>query len=515
MLSPRVRRLLVLVGVPLGLTFVLLGAIEVASRIWERGIRRDNPRDLEARELETRTLPRKGASELRVFLFGGSSVYGVPVPQVAFVAQTRYWLTRLYPNRDIRLYNFAYPSRPTAWVRDQFIRRLQDQPDLMIVISGHNEFLQDPQDTRSADLRQILERHSATMRMVEFATRKFRMQREENVMPAQIQPWDRQSAAYRSRVAAFEGYLNEMISLASARGIKLVIGTLPSNLADWPPVYKRLAGRDAHYPELISRIQDLLRGGSYPAASDALAEGFQRYPEDATLYFLRGKLQAAKGNDADALASFTLARDLDPLPYRTTSELNSIIRKKATARGVVLLDLERSYGQRSKDGLVGLELIGDNVHGTPLGESITTQAILDLMAREGFLGPSLTISPECCPLNEFLTDAGYFKPDALLHLNVLLEYARYVMKTPHLNYDLSRKYLSDALQVDQNSWEVWANLATISYLSGDPSQGAREFERAKSLRHAPLDGSDRGRTPYLKEALEIAARWAAGGSSSH
>jgi len=95
------RRALRIIAVNLAVTCALLVAAELACRHVER-VKNESllPANL-------RKLPPKGPSELRVFAFGGSTVYGVPVPEVAWVAQIQYWLKRLYPDRDIRVYNFG------------------------------------------------------------------------------------------------------------------------------------------------------------------------------------------------------------------------------------------------------------------------------------------------------------------------------------------------------------------------------------------------------------------------
>src|SRR5208283_2991682 len=101
----------------------------------------------------------------------------------------------------------------------------------------------------------------------------------------------------------------------------------PSNVSDWPPVYKMLPGRDQRYLDTVSRIQNLTRDGKYREASDALTAGLSSYPDDAMLYFLRGQLQSAMGDNTGARESFVKAKDLDPLPWRTLSQINSIIRR--------------------------------------------------------------------------------------------------------------------------------------------------------------------------------------------
>jgi tetratricopeptide (TPR) repeat protein len=412
-----------------------------------------------------------------VFTFGGSTVYGVPAPAVGFVTQIQYWLQHLYPDRQIHVYNFGWPGLDTSDVLQELTRRLDDRPDLLIVITGHNEFLGPRSERRLNNIRDALSRF-ATMRMVRRGIERITKSKEEYVMPCQVSPWDRESPYFNSRIPSFEKSMNLIVERARQRGVKVIVGTLPSNLADWPPVYKRLPGRDQPYRDTIAGIQKLLRDRRYQEASDAVTAGFSLYRDDAMLYFLHGKIQSAMGNYPDARDSFVKARDLDPIPVRTSSQLNSIIRKVASGdNGVYLVDLEKLYEEHADNGLVGFDLILDNVHSTPLGESIITETMIQKMNEIGFLPFSPTLR-ECCPVSTFLADAGYLAPKSQLHLRALLDIGTYVMKTPFLNFEASRKYLLEAKEIDESSWEVWANLATLSYLTGDAKTGATELKRA-------------------------------------
>jgi tetratricopeptide (TPR) repeat protein len=493
-----------LAAVNLTILLGLLAVLELGSRFLEHGAHK--PTSAETDVSEELQLPPKSSSELRVFMFGGSTVYGSPVPEVAFVSQTEYWLRQLFPDRNIKVYNFGSPGRDMRFVRNRFAHRLADRPDLAVVITGHNEFLQStPRHTSIADLHAALSQHLATMRLVDRVVNQFRTARKAYVMPDRIVPRDRQSVSFASKVSSFEADFKDMIARAQQRGVKLIVGTLPANVADWPPVYQRLSNRDNQYSELVSRIQGLILIAKYREASAAISAGFSAYNEDAMLYFLRGKVQAAEGAYSDALTSFITAKDLDPVPWRALSQLNSIVRRAATGKsGVYLIDLEKVYQERAEHGLVGLDLIADNVHGTPLGESISAHAIIEAMFQIGFLPRPEKTRADCCPVAPFLAHVGYLQPKSALHLQFLLKNAKYVMKSPFLDFELGRKYLMDALDVDANSWEVWANLATVSYLTGQRAAGDRQIARATELYHGPLDSNDRVHTPYLKEAVEAA-----------
>ncbi len=499
MASPKTRRILWIAIINLVVAFALLAVIELFCRHLEQvQIERHEPARL-------RQLPPKGPLELRVFAFGGSTVFGLPVPEVGFVAQMQYWLRRLYPDRNIQVYNFGSPGMDTAYALRQLTRRLDDQPDLVIVITGHNEFF-GPHAGRIDRLRETLRVRFATMRILQLGADRITRSKKRNVMPCLVAPWDRESASFKSRMATFEEEMNLIVRRTSQRGVKLILGTLPSNMADWPPVYKGLSGRDKHYSERVSAIQELLAEGRYQEASDAVKVGFSLYGEDAMLHFLQGRILAAMGDYPEAQESFVKARDLDPVPYRATSQINSIIRKAASrVPGVYLVDLEKEYQQHAANGLIGFDLIVDNCHSTPLGESVTAQALIQKMTEIGLLPPSGEAQDACCPVRSFLADAGYLAPKSAVRFRGLLNDAKYVMKTPFLDFEASRMYLLEAMMVDENSWEVWANLATLSYFAGDNAAGATELRRAMELHRTPLDIDDRGATPYLKEALEYSA----------
>jgi tetratricopeptide (TPR) repeat protein len=498
MASRRTRRPLLIAAANLGVLLALLGVTELACRFLARAT-------TELRHPEQHKLPPKDASELRVFAFGASTVWGEPVPEVGFVAQMQYWLQRLYPDRDIKIYNFGQPGKDTGYVLNELTRRFDDKPDLMIVVTGGNEFVWwvPATEGRIARARDMLSTHFATMRLLQWAMARFMKSQEEFLMPCQVQPWDRQSVAFKNRMSTFTRNMGLIVEQAHQRGVKLIVGTLPSNIADWPPVYKKLAGRDQRYSETVLRIQGLIREAKYQGASEAVKDGFQIYADDAMLYFLQGRIQSANGDYAAARDSFLKAKDLDPFPWRTSSEINSTIRKLAAGvPDVYLVDLEKEYGEHSANGLVGFDLIADNVHGTPRGESVSAQAMMQAMAAVGFLPSPAKLQQECCPLSTFLADSGYLKPKSPLLLHALLDTATFAMKSPFLNYDASRMYLFKALQVDEGSWEVWANLATLSYLTGDTADGSQQLQRATELHRGPLNTSDRDSTPYLKEALE-------------
>ena len=99
---------------------------------------------------------------------------------------------------------------------------------------------------------------------------------------------------------------------------------------------------------------------------------------------------------------------------------------------------------------------------------------------------------------------GFVDSNQELKIAYYLENARYAMKPPFFHFLAARWNLQEALKLDENNWEAWANLATVSFFSGDVVRGREQLARAYRLRGRRFDLDDREAHPLLREALERA-----------
>src|SRR5690606_36369914 len=89
-------------------------------------------------------------------------------------------------------------------------------------------------------------------------------------------------------------------------------------------------------------------------------------------------LQTSNGT---ARAEFAAARDLDALPFRTTSRSNKTIREAAEAfKGVRLLDLEEDL--EAGHGLPGNDLFLDHVHYNFEGNYLVARRLAETVAQQ-------------------------------------------------------------------------------------------------------------------------------------
>ena len=488
-------------GLGVAATLAALVLLELGARGFERLVPADPSARRRPRIIE---LPEPVPGAYRIFLYGGSTVAGAPVNEFSFAAQLEFWLRRLAPDRPLQIVNFAVSGRPSGFVLAELERTLPAAPDLAIVLTAHNEFLNWEPDTRFEAWRRRA-RHqlekTATGRVFRRLGKTLRRARKDRLrLPSQIEPEDREGAKFRERVAGYRRNTREIVSRLREARVPLILATGPANLSDWPPVH-RFTHDDA-YERAVLEAGARIERGELDGARGALTRLRAAHPSDPMLRFLAGRSDASRGRVRSASEHFDAARDGDPLPWRVLGAFNDHVRRLATADGVHLADLDLAFRRVAADGLVGWELVADNCHPTPQGNAVIARELLGVMARERFFLAGLTGLPalerQATRFREVVLDE---QPG--LWLEYLLRNASYVMKWPFLHFAAASAYLDEAHALAPDDWRVWANRGTVSVLEGRVEEGRRQLERAAELHGGPLREGDRGPTPYLREARAI------------
>jgi lysophospholipase L1-like esterase len=83
----------------------------------------------------------KKENAFRVFVLGGSSTAGWPyVPNAAFSRHIKRRLELLYPKNTIEVINLGISAINSYSLRDFIPGIIKQQPDLVIIYAGHNEY---------------------------------------------------------------------------------------------------------------------------------------------------------------------------------------------------------------------------------------------------------------------------------------------------------------------------------------------------------------------------------------
>ena len=304
-----------------------------------------DPRRAPAVSIDTTWFPAlKAPGTLRLFVQGESSAAGFPYGRwaspAAFLQQR---LQRAYPERNVEVINTGMAAVTSYVLLDFADEIIAQQPDAVIIYTGHNEYLgiggvgsslasaNSPALARAiAKLRRLhlyraLERGLGSLGAgpdpiaAREGTLMSRVAAERSI------PLD--SPLYQRGVQQFRGNLERLLEKYRSAGIPVFIGTLASNERDQPPFVS----------------------GADPANSAARP-------------FERGRTLEAAGKTAEARLEYLAAKDRDELRFRAPEEFNEVIRKAAAAAGATVVDVQGTLAAASRNGIIGADLMLEHVH---------------------------------------------------------------------------------------------------------------------------------------------------------
>lgn len=483
---PRRRRVrLALLGAGVSLAFLL--AVELSLRMVEAQRNRIQ-------------LPAKAAGAFRVVALGGSTVQGQPLVEVGFVAQLADGLRRLQTSRPIDVINLGHYGRASNYVVEVLRKVIDQKPDLVVVLSAHNELLDRP--GRHSGAVAFLQRFALTRALLSLKRGPARRHDVFFTIPTPITPYDHDAPWIGDRLKRYRANLEEIARIAASRGVPLLLLTAPSNLADWPPAHRALLRPkvDLGYEDNVTCLTDLIAMGDLVVAGLEVDHQIAVHGRDPMFLFLKGRILREAGSVPQARDLFLEARDRDPFPYRVLSATNDSIRALGGRPAPQVVDIERHFESLTGDGLVGFDLMADNCHPNPVGHSVIAMALVEEIRRAGWL--KLTEDPVSNAevfFRRFVGSLGGREQRDRIEVDWRLGTAGYSMKAPFYHFAISRRYLETARELAPDDWRVWANMGTISILEDRP-EGRTELSRARELKSSPLDPDDRVTHPFLKEA---------------
>lgn len=346
----------------------------------------------------------KPAGTCRIFVLGESAAMGIPDPSTSFARVLEVMLRDRFPKHRFEVINTAMVAINSHAVVDIARECARAQPDLFVVLLGNNEVVGPfgaagvigpytpsrrliraslwVKDTRLGQLM------SAGLRLLPLAGK------------AAPRYWDGMAMFQKSRVPADSPRLRatyaqfrENLEAVCAAGLgaraKVVVCTVPVNLADCPPFASEHAPRLE--PAQRQAWEASYHEGVQHEAAGKLADALQRYDAAAKLdagfaelEFRRGRCLAALGREADARLGFVRARDLDALRFRADSKINETIRQVANAdrnRRLLLVDAEREFAAQSSHESPGKDLFYEHVHMTFSGNYQLARMIFQQVAK--------------------------------------------------------------------------------------------------------------------------------------
>ncbi len=356
---------------------------------------------------------QKAPGTFRIFCLGGSTVQGRPFAvETSFTSWLALSLRAADPSRTWEVINcggVSYASYRLAPIVEEV---LDYEPDLIVLYSGHNEFLEArtypglanlPAPVRSAlSAAARLRAFALLHRGVEAVVGRSADQIDQDrpILPTEVEALldykggleaYHRDDGWREGVMAHFGFnLRRMIAMARARGVPVLLLNPVANL-ETPPFKtahrpglgeRRLARFDASWEEARS-----LYTRSLPAAAAALEQAVRLDDEHAGIWYTLGVCQQRLDRLDAARASLNRARDLDICPLRILSPMNDLIARIATETHTPLVDVQALIAARSPGKITGNAWLVDHVHPSITGHKLIARAVLDEMVRQGWARP--------------------------------------------------------------------------------------------------------------------------------
>lgn len=348
----------------------------------------------------------KATNAFRVFALGGSTTQGEPYStETAFPKWLEIRLQAMLPSRQVEVINcggLSYASYRVAAICREV---LQFEPDLIIVYTGQNEFLERRSYANESG------RLAATVRLC-----------VENVRTLQLLQTTIQGAAQRSPPADrtelatevdalldYEGGLTEyhrndpwlagvakhlawnvsqIIAACNTAGVPVAFVVPTTNILDCPPMkFEVDPSLDKDTQHAFSQLWEAARSLSASGQTDSsiamLEKALELDPYHAGCLFLLGRLHYEIKQYEESIKYLTLARDADVCPLRATTEILNTLRSSLHGRDVTVVDAEAFFQHKSPFGLVGDKLLVDHIHPSVAGHQMLGDLIGDQLELAG------------------------------------------------------------------------------------------------------------------------------------
>lgn len=343
----------------------------------------------------------KPPGTLRVFAFGGSATAGLGYsPNVTFPRYLEQMLRAAAPDASLELVNLgivALSSSQVATMVEQVCAHYE--PDLLIVYSGNNEFLEvhaqkyaDKTASFGTKVRAALASTNVfrllsplvrpkapveAMTNRDLAASELRL--TEDVIIKEISLSAAEVTAIGER---YEFNMERIAAAALARDVPLALMTVASNW-EWrgredieTGYFEQLVDEPGlTEAELQQRALTIISGHVTQAEGDEVHEWL----------FRRATLRRAMGNHVGAREDYRASMNADPHLRRALDAMNGRARRVAKRPGVALVDSVELLANSAEHGVVGFAEFYDYVHLTPRGALLLAAALYNHIESIGLI----------------------------------------------------------------------------------------------------------------------------------
>jgi len=439
----------------------------------------------------------------RIFCVGGSTTFGRPYDDTtSFCGWLRELLPVAAPNRRWEVINaggVSYASYRVALLMEELI---DYEPDLFIVYSGHNEFLERrtypqiiamPRAVRGvgaiAAKTRIWTAMSSVVRSV--AGSGSTPESDPDILDEEVRTlldgavgpgaYTRDDDLTRKVLQHYRYNLARMVDIATSVGAATVFITPASNLKDSRPFKSEhregLSEAELErFNQLVEQARKTRAEGRLDDALVAIHGAAAIDPRHAQLAFLEGWLSGEAERWADARSAFERARDEDICPLRALGPMAGIVRDVAADRGAPVVDFAALADEWSPHGIPGADLFLDHVHPTIAVNRRLAIAVIERAAEAGLLELSAGWTPQAVTDVARRVEAGLDPQDhalALMKLSKVLGWAGKMDESYRLAVRAAELYPEDS--------RIQYNAGLTAHLLGRKDEAVVHYRRAVEI----------------------------------
>ena len=331
---------------------------------------------------------KKPAGEVRIFVVGGSTTYGFKLPNPerdSYGGQLEGILKRRLgvPVRVINCGANAYASyRLTKVVEDI----MDCSPDLVFIMSGHNEFLEPIQYADLMEGRK--EPWYLRLRLVVAARTLRDAARPVFDLEAVREPVVDQEPFKKYIVRSDEDYdlalnhyrhnLTKMIEAGASKNVPVVLSTTTCNIRDFAPFYSESDDFSSIIVKSkVKELQQLLDEDQFELVLSEVENLLKRDDKVAVFHFLAAKALDGLNRFDEARDHYVKAKDNDRFPHRALTTFNAAIIEIASQQSVKLLDADTLIREAAQNQIPGADMFVDHCHPTAAAHKLIAEALAD------------------------------------------------------------------------------------------------------------------------------------------
>jgi lysophospholipase L1-like esterase len=348
----------------------------------------------------------KRPDTFRIFCLGGSTVQGRPYAvETSFTTWLKLNLDAARPQTDFEVVNCGGISYASYRLVPIMSEVLKYEPDLFIIYTGHNEFLEDRTYQRLKRVPSMLigvHRAMLNLRSYSLANEFISKRRSrptetgsssKTVLPTEVsakldfddglKTYHRDEVWREGTIDHFVSNLQTMIRMSRSAGVPIILVNPVSNLKDSPPFKSEFStGLSSNEKERITELWEEAGKLSWDDTYGKirlLEQAAEIDNRHAGLLYLIGKCYEHIGRLDEAKKWFVNAKEEDVCPLRILEPMNEAILSVAAKNDVPLVDVKSLLEGQSKEGVLGDEWLLDHVHPTIEGHQLISNSLYEAM----------------------------------------------------------------------------------------------------------------------------------------